>query len=315
MGSKAKPFKGCCFWRFQKFRSKEIYQLITLFQSLQKPTSSCLDSFITSFHPSKQPRILGWKKTWTKNPAMKAFCHWFAKALATLATLKTPRTPCCQPPARQMPLESPSLLLDSNLLFHCRYVLLRFFFTPLVLGTIIIEGKQEKRTSQFVGLVFHNIYFLGIKGKQQKGIESNSKTPMRFACTPWHHALYNAAVLLQSVAKLSTCARDHVERYLGAFMGWHLESWLFLSSILRPHKLRNLKKKQRILWARGWYKTIKSPSHSTDGCFPPYLSYHFPTNSSHQRQVVWFAAAEAPALRNIPASMARHAWTRRQVDQ
>ena len=52
-----------------------------------------------------------------------------------------------------------------------------------------------------------------------------------------------------------------------------------------------------------------------DGCFPPYLSYHFPTNFSHQRQVVWFAAAEAPALRNIPASMARHAWTRRQVDQ
>ena len=50
--------------------------------------------------------------------------------------------------------------------------LLRIFFTPLVLGTIIIEGKQQKRTSQFVGLVFHNNYFLGIKGKQQKGIES-----------------------------------------------------------------------------------------------------------------------------------------------
>ena len=172
MGSKTKPFKGCCFWRFQKFRSKEIYQLITLFQSLQKPTSSCLDSFITSFHPSKQPRILGWKKTGDKNPARKAFCHWFAKALATLATLKTPRTPCCQPPARQMPLESPSLLLDSNLLFHCMCVFVEDFFTPLVLGTIIIEGKQQKRTSQFVGLVFHNNYFLGIKGKQQKGIES-----------------------------------------------------------------------------------------------------------------------------------------------
>lgn len=55
---------------------------------------------------------------------------------------------------------------------HCIHVLLRFFFTPLVLGTIIVKGKQEKGTSQFVGLVFHNIYFLGIKGKQQKGIES-----------------------------------------------------------------------------------------------------------------------------------------------
>lgn len=71
---------------------------------------------------------------------------------------------------------------------------------------------------------------------------------MRFACTPWHHALYNAAVLLQSVAKLSTCARDHVERYLGAFRGWHLESWLFLSSIFRPHKLKNMKKKAEIVF-------------------------------------------------------------------
>ena len=173
MGSKTKPFKGCCFWRFQKFRSKEIYQLITLFQSLQKPTSSCLDSFITSFHPSKQPRSLGWKKKTGQKPSHEGVLPLVCQGTGDFGDAQNTKN-------SMLPAASETNAVGIAIVavglepakIHCIHVLLRFFFTPLVLGTIIVKGKQEKGTSQFVGLVFHNIYFLGIKGKQQKGIES-----------------------------------------------------------------------------------------------------------------------------------------------